>query len=273
MNLFGRKDKKTLEPLEIKQKILSRIDDEIVAVGGGQRRFPHAGIEICFFAADEAAKGKFRVAFVENSTLEKAIRDYLQPPRCTEAKPDVEIKFIEEVDENFDKNGFQIKFLAEKSNQPATDFEAYLEVLEGLTNRKQMRLVNDLTYIGRCETTRRKDGQIVRANDLYFLDARELSGTIPKELKENERINQSVSRIHAHIRFNAGDGNYYIYDDESRKGTSILRGGRGAAENVDRSAGKELKNGDMIFFGKARVKFRLVKKPESKARESLNQPE
>lgn len=247
-----------IEPLETKQAILGEIDAAIIAVGGGRRKFPYPIVEIRLFVSDDATRGVFRAAFIDNKILETSIHNHLQPPRCDAAEPVVKIVLIEASDESQASKGFEILFTSEI--QRSKDTEAYLEVLEGLANRKQLHLQHQETFIGRCEQAEARGSKIIRKNDLYFLDAREFLGKVSKELKENAMLNQSVSRIHGHIKFNERDGCYYIYDDGSSKGTTLLRGGRGIAENVDRNIGKELKNGDIICFGKTKVKFKLVKK-------------
>jgi hypothetical protein len=248
-----------IEPLETKQAILREIDNSIVAIGGGIRKFPYPIIEIRIIVSDEAMKGIFHAAFVDNKILETSIHTHLQPPRCEAAEPVVKIVLIADSNETQTSNHFEISYISDTLR--SKDAEAYLEVLEGLANRKQLHLQYQETFIGRCEQAEARGSKIIRKNDLYFLDAREFAGRVSKELKENEMLNQSVSRIHAHIKFNERDGCYYIYDDGSSKGTTLLRGGRGVAENVDRNIGKELKNGDVICFGKTKVKFKLVKKP------------
>ena len=100
---------------------------------------------------------------------------------------------------------------------------------------------------------------MIRKNDLYFLDPREYSGRMSKELKASERINQSVSRMHAHISYNEKHDSYHVHDDGSSKGTTLLRGGRGVAITIDQNIGKALENGDVLCFGKARVRFKLIK--------------
>lgn len=244
------------EPLDIKPKILDQIDGEITLDGNRQRRFPHGGIEIQFYAVDESQRGRYQTAFIEGDSLKAAIYQHLQPPRCLEARPFVDISIVEDIDETDKKRGFSLRYL---QAPPPANVEAFLEVLRGVANRKHTRLIHNEFYIGRCRNVVRKDGSIERINDLYFLDAREMLGKIPKVLKEAESINGSVSRLHAHIKL-FRDGNYYIWDDGSAKGSTILHHGRGTAEEIDQKVGRKLENGDVVYFGKACVRFRLLRK-------------
>ena len=56
-------------------------------------------------------------------------------------------------------------------------------------------------------------GRAVRRNDLFFPEGA-------------DEANASVSRSHAHIRFDGTSGEWRIYDDGSTLGTSIFRDGR-----------------------------------------------
>jgi len=242
------------EPLEIKNAILKELNLEIISDERG-RRFPHPGIEIQLFAPEDADKNKYLASFGGN-ILQNEIHGFLKEPRCLKATPFVEIGFIEETeDAAMKKNGFLLRYIAKT---PAADTEVYLEILEGYANRKQMKLVHERTFIGRCQTVVNRHGGIERVNDLYFPDAREMKGKIPKSLKDAETINISVSRTHAHIK--SVGGHYFLFDDNSSKGTTILPGGRGISERVDKLSGKKLANNDVITFGKATVKVRVVKK-------------
>jgi hypothetical protein len=245
----------TIEPLELREAILREIDDGIVAVGNNRRVFPYSAIEISFFVLDDKSEGRLRAAFVKSNLLEETIHDHLRPPRCQPAEPHVSIRFTRPANETTPPKGFAINLVSGFAEPNETG--AYLEVLEGVANCKQIRLRFHETFIGRCEHPETKSARVIRRNDLYFLDPREDKVRISRELGANERINQSVSRTHAHIAYNENQNTYYVYDDGSRKGTTLLRGGRGITVNVERNVGKALENGDVVCFGKAKVRFKI----------------
>jgi hypothetical protein len=256
----SRKQMNKIEPLELKQAILRELDAGVVAVGGGKRIFPYAAVEVRLHAGDEAARVLLRAALVDNGLLETAVREHLCPPRCEQAEPRVKVTFTTPAGPPPPPGGFELIF---DSGGPSKGTEAYLEVLEGLANRRQILLQHRETYIGRTEFPPTKRAQVIRKNDLYFLDPREQSGRVSKELKANEGVNKSVSRMHAIIIYDEKDDRYYVYDDGSSKGTTLLRGGRGVAINVDPNVGKALESGDVLCFGKAKVKFKLVRKGDA----------
>ncbi len=243
------------EPLEIKNAIFKEINLQIISDDKG-RRFPHPGIEVQLLAPADEQKNKFQMAYVDNYVLQNAIYEHLKEPRCLKTTPFVEISFIEQTDDaEMSKKGFLLRYIAQP---PPLETEVYLEILEGYANRKQIRLIHEETYIGRCQKVVNKHGGIERINDLYFPDVREMKGKIPKKIKDFEGINNSVSRLHAHIKLVGG--NYYLFDDESSKGTTILHEGRGKSETIDNVSGKKLNHNDIVSFGKASVKVRVVKK-------------
>jgi len=242
------------EPLEIKNAILKELNLQIITDERG-RRFPHPGIEVQLLAPEDGDKNKYLASF-GNNVLQNEIHSVLKEPRCLKATPFVELGFIEETeDAGMKKKGFLLRYI---TKAPDADREVYLEILDGYANRKQMKLIHNETFIGRCQKVANRHGSIERVNDLYFPDAREMKGKIPKALKTAENINISVSREHAHIKF-AG-GNYYLFDDDSSRGTTILPEGRGQSEAVDKFSGKKLGNNDIISFGKARVRVRVAQK-------------
>ncbi len=68
---------------------------------------------------------------------------------------------------------------------------------------------------------------------------------------ENET---SVSREHAVIRYDQQSGRYRLYDTGSQRGTVVFRSGRKL--DVPRgSAGVQLRSGDEIHLGNARLLF------------------
>jgi pSer/pThr/pTyr-binding forkhead associated (FHA) protein len=85
-------------------------------------------------------------------------------------------------------------------------------------------------------------GRAVRRNDLHF----------PEGLHE---ANSTVSRSHAHLRFDPAAGEWRIYDDGSSLGTSIFREGRRIEVPAHASRGVALRPGDEIYLGQARLIF------------------
>jgi hypothetical protein len=91
-------------------------------------------------------------------------------------------------------------------------------------------------YIGRLPEVLDAQGRPVRRNDIV-LD------------------HSTVSRAHAHIEWDAGSGEYRLFDDGSSYGTGIVHDGR--LVNVPAGAGRgiRLHPGDELYLGQARVRI------------------
>jgi hypothetical protein len=122
--------------------------------------------------------------------------------------------------------------------------QAQLVVLEGDATKKAYLLSGERTNIGRLAEVADKHRRVVRRNQVVFLDA------------DNE-TNQTVSRAQAHIRF-APPAEFRLYDDHSSYGTRILRDGRMIDLPSGSPRGVKLQPGDEIYFGRARVLFRML---------------
>ena len=102
--------------------------------------------------------------------------------------------------------------------------------------------------IGRCTEVRDRRNRLVRTNHLVFADT-------------DDALNQTVSRRHAHLEYQAAEGAFRVYDDGSEQGTSVARGGRAIAVPPG-PRGVRLQPGDENrVLGLARVKVKLPAAP------------
>lgn len=121
---------------------------------------------------------------------------------------------------------------------------AILVVVNGSANHRELLLSKVRTNIGRTAEVYREAGPS-RRNDLVF--------------SEDDEINRSVSREHAHILYSPKSGEYRIvndrwYKDEKQCGIWIVRDG--LSQPVHRGVrGTLLKSGDEIHLGSAVVHF------------------
>jgi hypothetical protein len=121
---------------------------------------------------------------------------------------------------------------------------AKLVIVHGTANHPEMLLSKARTNIGRTAEVFREAGPS-RRNDLVFT--------------EDNEINRTVSREHAHILYSAKTGEYRIINDRWYKGEAncgiwIVRDNQSQA--VHRGArGTLLKQGDEIHLGSAVLRF------------------
>jgi hypothetical protein len=117
---------------------------------------------------------------------------------------------------------------------------ARLITTTGTSSALQFELNQPRVHLGRESEVVDSLGRTIRRNDLCFVE-------------NAHEANASVSRSHAHIRFEAGD--WRIYDDGSSLGTSIVREGRLIAVPAHASRGVALRAGDEIYLGQVRLRF------------------
>jgi len=132
----------------------------------------------------------------------------------------------------------------EDAQPSAPQATAKLIVLQGKANRSVLALNKTRINIGRSPEVFRAAGPS-RKNDLAFT--------------EDNEINRTVSREHAHILYNPQTGEYRIFNDRWYKGHAqcgiwIVRDG--LSQPVQRSSrGAALKSGDEIHLGSAVLRF------------------
>jgi hypothetical protein len=136
--------------------------------------------------------------------------------------------------------------LEERKPEPPTAHlqPAKLAVLAGTANENELVLSKARTNIGRTAEVYRQEGPS-RRNDLAFT--------------EDNEINRTVSREHAHILYSQKSGEYRIFNDRWYKGQAncgiwIVRDG--LSQPVHRSTrGTLLQPGDEIHLGNAVLRF------------------
>lgn len=125
---------------------------------------------------------------------------------------------------------------------------AKLVVVSGTANKSEIPLQKARTNIGRLVDVYKSEG-LSRRNDLAFA--------------EDNAINRTVSREHAHIVRDKDSGEYRLFNDrwykrdnkaEDNCGLWIVRDGMGRQVHRD-TRGTRLEAGDEIHLGKAVVKF------------------
>ena len=115
---------------------------------------------------------------------------------------------------------------------------AKLTIVRGEANFGEYIIQSDRVNIGRLkEVMGDKDG-LRRRNDIAFADTE-----------------TTVSREHAYIRYDAESGKFRLYDSLSQRGTSVFREGRRLEVPKGATHGLQLRSGDEIHVGDARIAF------------------
>jgi hypothetical protein len=273
-------------PIEIRRAILDDIEEQAQPAGRSRKVFPYDRLTIEVLAGG-ARRGDARVAPGTPSAparqeldavlnpeegLVEAIRERLHEAGCDRVgRLQVTVKVIRKARPDWRPGSlFQVTYertvgaelaspkhpgaasapaAAGLKTRPAAETpsteprQAQMVVLEGNAAKKAYTLIAERTNIGRLAEVTDRHRRVVRRNQVVFLDI-------------DSDVNQTVSRAQAHIRFTP-PADYRLYDDHSSYGTRILRDGRMIDLPSGSPRGVKLRAGDEIYFGRARVVFRM----------------
>jgi hypothetical protein len=228
------------ELLIVHHAILEEVASKIRTVRRGKQVFPFNHLLVRFAAPDAAQYAFLEGAFSENRRLESDIRECLTSAGC-------ELPAGFSVDIEAAGTGPQTyEILFENRSTPphpaATPTHARLIVLRGKANQDSFQLETPRTNIGRLAELTDSRQRVVRRNDIVFEEGA-------------DEANATVSRSHAHIRFDRQAADYRICDDASEYGTRIFRDGRSIEVPSGSARGERLSDGDEIYLGRACFRF------------------
>jgi hypothetical protein len=119
---------------------------------------------------------------------------------------------------------------------------ARLLTITGASSAPEFYLERPRINLGREAEITDSLGRAIRRNELYFPEAA-------------HEANPSVSRAHAHIRFDSASNEWRIFDDGSSIGTSLFREGRRIDVPAHAGRGVALRHRDEIYLGQVRLQF------------------
>lgn len=221
------------EPVEWRMQALREIAGEVQPTGRGGYYFPHDRVTVTVHAA--ALKSAFA-----NPHFEADVRAELKERGCERTGVPVAVEFAEE-----DGPAYEIEYAdaprASIAGAAATRPAATLTVVQGNAVTGEVAIAKDRVFIGRLAEVRFKDGRISRRNDVAFDDSE-----------------TTVARKHAFVLYDAVAGRFRVFNDpECDLGTLVFRDG--ATIPSDSARGVQLRDGDEIHVGNARVRFELGK--------------
>jgi hypothetical protein len=238
------------EVAEIRIAVLDDVKKKIQRAGG-QALFPYNVVRIVIrAAADEGAV--FESAFFRRF-FDEELRKGLAKEACRFPE-DLRVE-IRTADGAGDDRWLRVETVAEDPPPPVEEIprarrSARLIVAAGSASKSEIPLQKIRTNIGRLTEVYKAEG-LSRRNDLAFA--------------EDNPINRTVSREHAHILHDKKTGEYRLFNDrwyqrgnkaENNCGLWIVRDGMG--QEVHRDArGTRLLPGDEIHLGKAVLKFQI----------------
>jgi hypothetical protein len=239
------------EVAEIRIAVLDEVKKKIQRAGG-HALFPYNVVRILIRAAGEDGAVFERDFF--RRFFDEELRKGLAKEACRFPEDlRVEIRTVDGATE--DDSWLRVETVAEEpapavEEAPRARRSARLIVAAGSANKPEIPIQKARTNIGRLTEVYKAEG-LSRRNDLAFA--------------EDNPINRTVSREHAHIVHDKKTGEYRLFNDrwyqrgnktENNCGLWIVRDGMG--QEVHRDArGTRLLPGDEIHLGKAVLKFQI----------------
>jgi FHA domain-containing protein len=236
---------RTTDLIEIRRDILNDVRDHIEPIGGGNLVFPYNTVAIHITAENDQQREMLAGAFGQDNDLEETISALLREARCAPpAGLHVAVSVEERQGPELTPRALHIDYsnakTAAKERLRASRPDAKLTVLRGEADAMEYTINADRTNLGRLkEVVGDRDG-LRRRNDVAF--------------SENET---TVSREHAFIRYELETGKFRIYDSISQRGTSVFRDGRRFVVPKGPTRGFQLRSGDEIHLGDARLRFEI----------------
>jgi hypothetical protein len=246
------------ELLLVHRAILAEVEGKIQTVQRGQRLFPYNYLKVRLVSPEPERRALFQAAFAQDRRLENDIRESLQGAGC--GLPTGFAVDVETAEEG--PKGFEIAYtireapsvpeqvpapVAAPEPEPALSsspefIPARLVVVRGKAAQESYAVEKSRTNIGRMQELTDSQHRIVRRNDIVFEEG-------------GDDANATVSRAHAHIRFDRPSGQYRICDDESEFGTRIFREGRSIEVPAGNRRGERLCAADEVYVGRACLRF------------------
>ena len=227
------------ELAEIRHAVMDEVRAKSYRAGAG-KVFPYDAVRVSMRGLEESRAAVFGSPFfckyMEQEIQSSLRADGAQFPDHLRVDVDVAIGFPP-------RDGSWLTVEA-SSQKPADRRAARLLVRDGKANVAELLLDRPRTNIGREIDVYRSKG-LHRRNDLAFV--------------EDSDINRTISREHAHIRYDRTTGEYRVFNDRWYErgapcGLWIVRDGISREVHRD-SRGAKLEPGDEIRFGSAAVEF------------------
>jgi FHA domain len=236
------------QPLEVLHAIIDVVEREIQSGGRGQRLFPFDLVAVVVLAPSRDVRAHFEALFTASPSLQDRLIERLRSRGCDISDLRVDLHYASRAARNWVHPQFHVTFDRLASQPVAASVEISpsrieLAVVRGVTEPPIYTAAVTRLDLGRGREVRDQRSRLLRTNQVIFTEG---------EKGENE----TVSRCHAHVVFDAATGDYRLHDDGSAHGTGIVRGGR-TIPVPPGARGVRLRSGDEIVLGEARLRFRI----------------
>jgi hypothetical protein len=232
------------ELVELQRAILDDVADHAQLLPRAKRALTTNHILIRIPAPEEDRRAALQLVFVDANALAEEIKRYLQQEQIEfprDLTVDVEL-LDQDVPETAAIKGFVAVYTKQRVTEERDAPKAELRPVRLTpisTDAPPTEVMKSRVHIGRSPEVLDEKRRLVRRNDVAIDE-------------------QTVSRAHAHLIFDAETQVFRLFDDGSSYGTSVLHDGRLVEVPKAGGRGQRLTSGDEIYFGQARVKFEVL---------------
>jgi hypothetical protein len=238
------------QPIEIVHALLEDLERLVQPAGRGRWVLPCNRLTVEFAAPSRETKAQLMAVVGGPDALRARIAEHLRSI-CTPGPLDIRIRFRPIAPATWERPDYHLELEQVDRSAVATapvtgDSAIELFVVQGACDRRRFTFTAERIDIGRGAEVIDSRQRLLRRNQIVFND----DGTDP---------NQTVSRRHAHILYQPSSREYRLHDDNSSRGTSIIRKGT-TIPVPSGSRGVGLQSGDEVILGQARLRIRIERK-------------
>jgi hypothetical protein len=253
LDRFARRADIPRHPIEVYRAILDEIEDAAEPGSRGTRVFPYTAITVSIPTTDAHHRATAEAVFTEPPSLQERVRARLLAVGCGNSDVvSATVRFVDGTSAPWKGRDYDIEFRRSTSAKTPrktakgdadASHDLHLTVLSGAAAKSRYCLKLARINLGRLNEVLDLQQRVVRQNQVAFLDG-------------DDEASQSVSRAHAHMRFDARSGETVLHDDGSTHGTRVVRAGRTIV--VPRGGrGLKVRDGDEVVLGQARLRVEV----------------
>jgi hypothetical protein len=251
MTRWVRTSRRNREPLELRNAILSEIEEQLIAGPKGRSVFPYDDVTVELLADLPARHVAVEAMFDEDGGVDGAVRSRLAERDCAVAADCAfQIRVLTRPPEGWPLGApYRLRFRRRQPHEKRRknrELPVLMLTLSPGGRSHTYRLDENRIDIGRVAEVRDREGRFLRRNAVCISDEHDPKGT--------------VSRRHAHIRAvtdPTGRVGYVLYDDASSYGTRIVRKGETIVVHPG-TLGVRLRDRDQLHFGDATAVIRIA---------------
>ncbi|MDE3197310.1 MAG: FHA domain-containing protein [Acidobacteriota bacterium] len=228
------------EAIELYVDAIDQIVQRAAAGRRGRLVFPFDRVIVELHAPSGERRAVLETVF-DAKQMVADIRERVEAPE----RLSVQVQYPEEAEKELSIRCEKTDPAGQPAPVPAVKHELppmWLITLAGVSSAPEFLVDRPRVNLGRERDIVDPEGRPLRRNELHFPEGA-------------DEANATVSRSHAHIRFDAHTGEWRLYDDGSSLGTAIFRDGRRIDVPAHAPRGAMLLPGDEIYLGRARLLF------------------